>query len=365
MSEVVPLPSFGEVFFDARGQERCLRVTWHEGTLVLSLWRGEMCTGSFRMPMDDVGRLLDTLEDGFSEASGEIPAPEPEPVAAEYPGTGQYHRPPPIEPEPPARPQHDDRPTAALSPNDVLVARGAPAQPDKLVASFGEQPRETLIGPDGVPYGRTQPVEPQGQGGAGPVYQMPPQSTDPLGFPMQPADPYASVHPDPFATQQHQSYQPPPQHQDPFAQPHQSDPYSTSPQQPNPFAARSDVFTPSSQQQPYQSDPFAAQPQQPDPFAPPPRSAVSPAPGLGTPMHGIPGAGRRSAAPVQEQHTQPQDPYQQSYPQGQVNPADPLGLGGPSEPSISRPYVGDQLFATGERLRPEQHYEERNDRREW
>ncbi len=64
MSEVVPLPSFGEVFFDARGQDRVLRVTWHEGTLVLSLWRGEMCTASFRMPMADVDRLIDTLDEG-------------------------------------------------------------------------------------------------------------------------------------------------------------------------------------------------------------------------------------------------------------------------------------------------------------
>src|SRR3954468_14089230 len=70
MSEVVPLPSFGEVFFDARGQDRVLRVTWHDGTLVLSLWRGGMCTAGFRMPMNDVGRLIDTLDEGFADAGG-------------------------------------------------------------------------------------------------------------------------------------------------------------------------------------------------------------------------------------------------------------------------------------------------------
>src|SRR5688572_306393 len=112
MSEVVPLPSFGEVFFDARGQERCLRVTWHEGTLVLSLWRGEMCTASFRMPMDDVGRLLDTLDEGFTEASGDQPAvPDQEAGTEVIPGTGQYQRPPsPVQP-----PSQDERPTAALA----------------------------------------------------------------------------------------------------------------------------------------------------------------------------------------------------------------------------------------------------------
>jgi len=100
MSEVVPLPSFGEVFFDARGQERVLRVTWHEGTLVLSLWRGEMCTASFRMPFQDVERLLDTLETGFAEAGGQLseqaeqePGNQAQGEYPDYPGTGQYARP--------------------------------------------------------------------------------------------------------------------------------------------------------------------------------------------------------------------------------------------------------------------------------
>src|ERR1044072_7542705 len=100
MWEVGPLPSSGQVFFDGRGQERSLRVTWHEGTLVLSLWRGEMCTASFRMPMSDVGRLVDTLDEGFVEAGGQYPDEVGEPAHAaeqpsqeepqaygEYPGT--------------------------------------------------------------------------------------------------------------------------------------------------------------------------------------------------------------------------------------------------------------------------------------
>src|SRR5437868_2462858 len=320
MSEVVPLPSFGGVFFDARGQERCLRVAWHEGALGLRLWRGEMCTGSFRMPTNDVGRLLDTLEDGYAEVSGEIPIPEPEPIPAEYPGTGQYHRPPPIDPEPMARPQYDDRPTAALSPNDVLVARGTPVQPDKLVASYSETP----IGPGGVPDGRSQR-----RGGAAPGYRMPPQSTDPHGFPRQSAVAAYSGQalPDPFAPQPIEFHRP-------------SEAYATSPQQPDPFAEprRSGAFTPSIQQM-FQSQTSAAQRPDPlsdplsdpltdplgaprleplavsrpdplsgqgqDPFAAPrpnPRTAprASGTPGLGTPMHGIPGASRRGAPPVQE-----------------------------------------------------------------
>ncbi|WP_433500601.1 hypothetical protein ACQP1K_10055 [Sphaerimonospora sp. CA-214678] len=104
MSEVVPLPSFGEVFFDARGQDRVLRVTWHEGTLVLSLWRGEMCTASFRMPMADVDRLIDTLDEGLAEVGdhdGEDaddpatgPFPGPQIPAAQAPGPEGYAPPP-------------------------------------------------------------------------------------------------------------------------------------------------------------------------------------------------------------------------------------------------------------------------------
>ncbi|GAA2360474.1 hypothetical protein GCM10010404_12400 [Nonomuraea africana] len=414
MSEVVPLPSFGEVFFDARGQERCLRVTWHEGTLVLSLWRGEMCTGSFRMPMDDVGRLLDTLDDGYAEATGEQPAVviQPPVEVGEYPGTGQYHRPPPFEHDP-QRPQHDDRPTATLSPNDVLVARGAPLQPDKLVATtyqereapghqeqrespaYPEQ-RETPIGPDGRP----RHAEPQAARAAdplgGPGYQMPdyqpasaPQSTDPFGFPGQ-GGAHQQTPSDPFAAQpQHQSSpRQAPLHQDPYTQPQQ------------PVAA------------PYT-----------DPFAPPQRAqSVPAAAGLGTPMHGIPGAGRRPAPEPypqpepygrQEQYAQPEqygrqeqygqpdqygrqeygqpDQYgqQPSYPQSPLNPADPLGLGPDAylsqpphqqpphqqppyqepqqqDPSMHRPYVNDPMFVTGERLRPEQqHHDDRTERREW
>ncbi|RCG29361.1 hypothetical protein DQ384_20085 [Sphaerisporangium album] len=183
------------MFFDARGQERVLRVTWHDGTLVLSLWRGEMCTASFRMPMEDVGRLLDTLDEGYADAGGEYAeghegehghqddgdegeyADEGEyGEYREYPGTGQYARPAgaPDDGEytqamsyddayqdsygdsyqepyaddqgdyghDPAYaqgrvPQDPEAPVPARGPKDVLVARGAAPAPDKLVASGG------------------------------------------------------------------------------------------------------------------------------------------------------------------------------------------------------------------------------------
>jgi hypothetical protein len=48
-----------------------------------------------------------------------------------------------------------------------------------------------------------------------------------------------------------------------------------------------------------------------------------------------------------------------------------LALGQQGEPyrspeaDLSRPYVGDPMFSTGERLRPDQQYDDRGDRHEW
>ncbi|WP_327091174.1 hypothetical protein OIE66_11230 [Nonomuraea sp. NBC_01738] len=413
------------MFFDARGQERCLRVTWHEGTLVLSLWRGEMCTASFRMPMDDVGRLLDTLDDGFAEAAGE--QPEQDPGAEVIPGTGQYHRPPDAVPH--HRPTDlDERPTAALSPNDVLVARGTPAPPDKLVATgYHEQPRPPFTGPQysepqyaepqytEPQYTEPQYAEPAAASPGEPVYQLPgaeqprrrqSPSTDPLGFQSQPSEPFPSrqqpvdpytqqpdplsgggygqpsyqqpaygQQPDPYAQQQSDRYGRQgeafaPQHSDPFAaQP--SDPYPT----PDPLGTYSRPQHQSAQHQgaqhqsgQYQSGQQDAQysaglhqtgQQQPQRSG---SQGSASTPGLGTPMHGIPGAGRRS----HDNFTAPPGSAYAQQQQQQPNPVDPLlALGTPQEPEISRPYVGDPMFSTGERMRPEQQYDDRGDRREW
>lgn len=60
-----PLPRTGSIYLDARGDERALRVSWHpeaaDGVVVLSLWQGNVCTGTFRLPVDDVPDLINTL----------------------------------------------------------------------------------------------------------------------------------------------------------------------------------------------------------------------------------------------------------------------------------------------------------------
>ncbi len=65
-----PLPSSGEVFLDARGADRVLRVSWHTeaGVVVLSLWREGTCAGSFRLDIEDVPELVALLRDGLQGA---------------------------------------------------------------------------------------------------------------------------------------------------------------------------------------------------------------------------------------------------------------------------------------------------------
>lgn len=65
------------IFVDARGEGRALRVTWHlegprgsdpdgEGLVVLSLWRDNLCAGSFRLTAGEVPALVETLTRGLS-----------------------------------------------------------------------------------------------------------------------------------------------------------------------------------------------------------------------------------------------------------------------------------------------------------
>ncbi|MGR6319818.1 hypothetical protein Q2K19_26800 [Micromonospora soli] len=84
------MPSFGDLFADLRGEDRTLRVSYHpdRGAVVLSLWSGTICRGSFRMPTDDVDRLLALLTDVRRAATPTPPDADdaaPEPAAVEGP----------------------------------------------------------------------------------------------------------------------------------------------------------------------------------------------------------------------------------------------------------------------------------------
>ena len=64
------VPRTGAVFLDPRGQDRSLRVTWHQDAqlVVLSLWRDNVCAGTFRLSADEVPDLIGLLRQGLDQA---------------------------------------------------------------------------------------------------------------------------------------------------------------------------------------------------------------------------------------------------------------------------------------------------------
>lgn len=70
MAQPRSLPRTGAVFIDPRGEDRSLRVTWHQESqlVVLSLWRDNVCAGTFRLSADEVPDLIALLRKGLDEA---------------------------------------------------------------------------------------------------------------------------------------------------------------------------------------------------------------------------------------------------------------------------------------------------------
>jgi len=70
MAQPRTLPRTGAVFLDPRGEDRSLRVTWHhdQQLVVLSLWRDNVCAGTFRLGADEVPDLIALLRRGLDEA---------------------------------------------------------------------------------------------------------------------------------------------------------------------------------------------------------------------------------------------------------------------------------------------------------
>jgi hypothetical protein len=76
-SDAAPLPRLGEVFFDVRGSSRSMRLSWYSdtGVAVFSIWQGGTCTGTFRLPIDDLPRMMEALERGPRGAGLSADAP--------------------------------------------------------------------------------------------------------------------------------------------------------------------------------------------------------------------------------------------------------------------------------------------------
>src|SRR5262249_25876279 len=65
-SDAAPLPRLGEVYFDVRGESRSMRLSWYAdtGVAVFSIWQGGTCTGTFRLPIADLPRMVAALQRG-------------------------------------------------------------------------------------------------------------------------------------------------------------------------------------------------------------------------------------------------------------------------------------------------------------
>ena len=100
-SDAAPLPRLGEVFFDVRGSSRSMRLSWYSdtGVAVFSIWQGGTCTGTFRLPIEDLPRMTEALQRGPRGAG--LPATDvpsltglPRPAAGANPVTPPWRRSP-------------------------------------------------------------------------------------------------------------------------------------------------------------------------------------------------------------------------------------------------------------------------------
>jgi hypothetical protein len=73
------VPGRSGVVPDTRGEGRALRVTWHHDAdcVVLSAWRGNVCTATVRVHPDDVPALVDILLGGLSDGLAARPEATP------------------------------------------------------------------------------------------------------------------------------------------------------------------------------------------------------------------------------------------------------------------------------------------------
>ena len=164
-SDAAPLPRLGEVFFDVRGNSRSMRLSWYAdtGVAVLSIWQGGTCTGTFRLPMDDLARMIEALQRGPQGQRGRRDAPG-EAARMSPPGRAADGA------VPPGRSPEEGQPTMAMR---MPPGSGAPP---------GQRP-------DGPREPRPEPGYPAGAprdygAGPGPAYRG-----DPGGYPVDPLDP--------------------------------------------------------------------------------------------------------------------------------------------------------------------------------
>jgi len=173
--DAVPLPREGEVFFDVRGAARSMRLSWYADSrvAVFSIWQGDRCTGTFRLPFGDLARMVQTLQHGPQPAATAMGSP------SRPGGAGQ----------PPYDPGSYPAPAASDPARDAYRYADLPGHPSYAHATgYADIPHSDLPGyRDSAGYDRTGTDyrNPPGLGagpdyghlpghGAGPDYGNPP-----------------------------------------------------------------------------------------------------------------------------------------------------------------------------------------------
>src|SRR5215831_10336641 len=138
-SDAAPLPRLGEVFFDVRGESRSMRLSWYAdtGVAVFSIWQGGTCTGTFRLPIADLPRMVEALQRG--------PHGRDDQVTGEPPGSREHRLPGP----PPPRPELDRDIQAGQA---TAAFHAPPAGPE--VTGYQASPEATgyQAGPEATGY---------------------------------------------------------------------------------------------------------------------------------------------------------------------------------------------------------------------
>ena len=101
-SDAAPLPRLGEVYFDVRGESRSMRLSWYAdtGVAVFSIWQGGTCTGTFRLPIADLPRMVEALQRGpHGDARGDARDPRDARSTAEQRGRADQRGGQPSEPD--------------------------------------------------------------------------------------------------------------------------------------------------------------------------------------------------------------------------------------------------------------------------
>jgi hypothetical protein len=141
-SDAAPLPRLGEVYFDVRGDSRSMRLSWYAdtGVAVFSIWQGGTCTGTFRLPIADLPRMVEALQRG-PRGAAQDPAAEPSDGAPGLPpGLGRGPGASPL-----GEGSEAGQPTAAFRPPDVEPVTGLAPAADY----YGEDPLATHPTPGG------------------------------------------------------------------------------------------------------------------------------------------------------------------------------------------------------------------------